>query len=191
MKENNIINNNKIFNNLNIKKTIKNIFDKKSIKIRYLKIKGKENLYLNLDNIFTKKPIKKNFKEINNKLCKISIISYNNEKINNIYNESNNNILNYTSKNKFFKNKYINNNIEKESKIDLERKKIMCQPIPKNKFNYNVLLLDIKKKINLIININLYNEINSKFIKEKNKKYNLSNFYYKINENEDKLNLYN
>jgi hypothetical protein len=99
--------------------------------------------------------------------------------------------LNYTSKNKFFKNKYINNNIEKENKIDLERKKIMCQPIPKNKFNYNVLLLDIKKKINLIININLYNEINSKFIKEKNKKYNLSNFYYKINENEDKLNLYN
>ena len=191
MKENNIINNNKIFNNLNIKKTNKNIFDKKSIKIRYLKIKGKENLYLNLDNIFTKKPIKKNLKEINNKLCKISIISYNNEKINNIYNESNNNILNYTSKNKFFKNKYINNNIEKESKIDLERKKIMCQPIPKNKFNYNVLLLDIRKKINLIININLYNEINSKFIKEKNKKYNLSNFYYKINENEDKLNLYN
>ena len=191
VKENNIINNNKIFNNLNIKKTNKNIFDKKSIKIRYLKIKGKENLYLNLDNIFTKKPIKKNFKEINNKLCKISIISYNNENINNIYNESNNNILNYTSKNKFFKNKYINNNIEKENKIDLERKKIMCQPIPKNKFNYNVLLLDIRKKINLIININLYNEINSKFIKEKNKKYNLSNFYYKINENEDKLNLYN
>ena len=67
----------------------------------------------------------------------------------------------------------------------------MCQPIPKNKFNYNVLLLDIKKKINLIININLYNDINSKFIKEKNKKYNLSNFYYKINEFEDKLNLYN
>ena len=76
MKENNIINNNKIFNNLNIKKTNKNIFDKKSIKIRYLKIKGKDNLYLNLDNIFTKKPIKKNFKEINNESCKISIISY-------------------------------------------------------------------------------------------------------------------
>ena len=191
VKENNIINNNKIFNNLNIKKTNKNIFDKKSIKIRYLKIKGKDNFYLNLDNIFTKKPIKKNFKEINNESCKISIISYNNEKINNLLNESNNNILNYTSKNKFFKNKYINNNIEKENKIEIERKKIMCQPIPKNKFNYNVLLLDIKKKINLIININLYNDINSKFIKEKNKKYNLSNFYYKINEIEDKLNLYN
>jgi hypothetical protein len=191
VKENNIINNNKIFNNLNIKKTNKNIFDKKSIKIRYLKIKGKDNFYLNLDNIFTKKPIKKNFKEINNESCKISIISYNNEKINNLLNENNNNILNYTSKNKFFKNKYINNNIEKENKIEIERKKIMCQPIPKNKFNYNVLLLDIKKKINLIININLYNDINSKFIKEKNKKYNLSNFYYKINEIEDKLNLYN
>ena len=191
VKENNIININEFFNNLNIKKRNKNIIDKKSIKIRYLKFKGKENIYLNLDNIFTKKPVKKKFKEIYNKSCKISIINNNKEEINNSFNENyNNNILNYTSQNKFFKKIYINNNIEKENKIELERKKIMCQPIPKNKFNYNVLLLDIKQKINIIININLNNEIKSKYINKKNKKFNFSNFYYKINENEDKLNLY-